>query len=254
MRLVGLVCVHNERFRGNLPRCLVHLWRYCDAVVIYDDGSSDGSGEYAIAQGCEVIRGDVPNLAEEVQHRQAALDRAQDMGADWVWWLDADEVLDAPGERGIREYLEVAAGRGVGGVRCQEVNLWRSQSWERVDYPGRSWFLRGWRVPSEGRLVIPPARGLHRQLWPAVPGPVEDVPYRVLHWGYATVRAIERRWRERTAYGVPTDFRRRGLDERQMQLERVPREWFPEGLEPPDNEPAPEPIRYAGDIMREAGL
>ena len=132
-----------------------------------------------------------------------------------------------------------------------EITLWRSQTWRRLDYLGFGVFVRLWK--NTGSLKIPCKPGLHNQLYPNGLA-VKRSRHRVIHYGYSTREFIEQRWRERTKLGVPTTFRRKGIDESKMDLERVPQNLFPDGIPFPNDEPRPTPIRYSEDIMKEAGL
>lgn len=246
MKLVGIVQVYNEVERGNLQRCLQCMVRYCDDIVIYDDGSTDNSVEVAHQFTDHVLCGEVNDFANETRHRNAMLQCAVGLGATHVFWLDADEVLEWDSRQAIWDLCE----RG-GSWSFEEVTLWRSTHWRRMDYLGSGWFTRLWQV-FDG-IRIREQRGLHRQLYPEGLEAERAAP-RVLHFGYVTQEAIERRWRERTQHGVPVDIRRRGLDESCMILEPVPEEWFPPSVEIDINEEKPTPIRYAEDIMAEAGL
>jgi glycosyltransferase involved in cell wall biosynthesis len=248
MKLVGMVMEFNESTRGNLVRCLDNMNRYCDELVVYDDASTDDSVEVATPWASEVIVGETNDFKNETTHRQQMLDLA--MGkykADFVFYLDADEILDREGtEGGLRKLCDDWVARDF-----PEITLWRSMLWQRKDYLGSVRFPRLWPVLKA--LKIPIGYGLHRQLYPSNLGPSKDGRHRVLHYGYATQEAIERRWRERTRLGVGKTFRRKGVDERKMRLTPVPREWFPPGVEVPESEPKPEPIRYSDDVMKEAG-
>lgn len=238
MKLVGYLMQYNESSRGNLHRCLENLSAYCDDIVVYDDCSTDDSLAAIRQYTDHVIEGAHNDFNRETLHRQELLVLALSLGPDYIFWLDADETLDRAGtDGGLRELCE----RG-GSWSFEEVTLWRSTAWRRMDYLGKGRFNRLWK--NNGQLGIQVQDGLHRQLYPHGLGLVHEAPHRVLHYGYATKEAIERRWRERTALEVPFGFRSKGLDERNMTLEPVPQEWFPK----------PRTTCYSADIMREAGL
>ena len=55
MKLCGFLKVYNELKRGNLKRCLNNMKAYCDYIVAFDDGSTDGSRNFLEEQGCDVI-------------------------------------------------------------------------------------------------------------------------------------------------------------------------------------------------------
>ena len=247
MKIVGVLMEYNESSRGNLRRCLGNMERYCDEIVVYDDASLDDSRKVALEFTDHVIVGAVNSFINETVHRSKMLKKALELGPDFVFWIDADEVLDRDGTcDGLRSLCEKGFSH-----KFREVTLWRSQRWQRLDYLGEGNFIRLWK--NTGGLAIPHSKGLHKQLTPNGLGEVHQAPYRVLHYGYATQEAIERRWDERTKLGVSTGFRRKGINETYMKLDAVPAEWFPPGTEAPD-EPMPKPIRYSDHIMHQAGL
>ena len=47
LKLIGFLQIHNESENGNLIRVLNHMKKFCDEIVIYDDGSTDDSVEIA---------------------------------------------------------------------------------------------------------------------------------------------------------------------------------------------------------------
>jgi len=245
MKLVGIVMEYNESSRGNLRRCLDNMKLYCDEIVVYDDGSTDDSVAVAQEYTKHIIASSDNDFMAETEHRQMLVDYANALKADYIFWLDADEVLDRNGTKGIRDLCH---GPSYG---FREVTLWRSDLWKRTDYLGSGWFTRLWK--NTGHLRIPPARGLHKQLHP---DGLEVIPskFEVIHFGYATKEAIERRWRERSALGVSVIKRKAGIDERNMVLERISLATFPPGIEIDNETKMPTPIKYHPDIMKEAGL
>jgi glycosyltransferase involved in cell wall biosynthesis len=95
--LIGITRVRNEALIiGDTIR---HYLERCDRIVLYDDDSWDATVEIAQEVGgdrIEIIRGDtwkVDRRPEETRHRALVLERARQMGADWVLCFDADERL-----------------------------------------------------------------------------------------------------------------------------------------------------------------
>lgn len=95
--------VRNER--RDLPRALASVKSIADYVVIVDTGSTDGTQEIARDLGALVfqytaasIQDDKGNwlLQDFSRARNHALERAEERGATWVMWLDADDVLITP--------------------------------------------------------------------------------------------------------------------------------------------------------------
>jgi len=100
MKLVVNLQMYNEVVLGNLERCLENVKQYADEIVIYDDASTDNSIEVASEYTDHIIHGEVHNVCQELAHKQLMLDYSMKLGADWVFWIDADEILDRNGTLG----------------------------------------------------------------------------------------------------------------------------------------------------------
>ena len=98
MSLVGITRVRNESLI--IADTIRHFMQFCERIVLYDDVSTDDTVQIAQAVGgdrLDVIHGDtwrVDRVAENTRHRRIALDRARDLGADWVLCFDADERIE----------------------------------------------------------------------------------------------------------------------------------------------------------------
>jgi len=226
--------------RGNLKRCLNNLKEYCNYIAVYDDGSTDGSYKVLKEYGCDIIRGKPNDFLNETTHKQHLLSFALRLhpDIDWFFWLDCDEVLDANGTKNLRKFCEEAT---QDGYYFREITLWRSDCWARLDYLGFGKFLRLWR--NNGNLKFNIKKGLHADLFPQGLGSTSESHYSIIHYGYATKKAIVDRWQERTKYGVPVDIRKKCLDESELQLVRVPNHMFPKGCKPKRIR-RPDPIHY----------
>jgi tetratricopeptide (TPR) repeat protein len=89
------VCLIVKDAAGTLERCLASVQPYVDEVVVYDTGSTDGTVELldklARADGgarIVVERGEWRDDFSWARERSFAL-----ASADWLMWLDADDVL-----------------------------------------------------------------------------------------------------------------------------------------------------------------
>lgn len=88
---LAIVPAYNERAMiGSVVRS---LFQHADAVVVVDDGSTDGTGEAARAAGAVVLRHDInrgQGAALETGH-----DYARMLGAEYVVHFDADGQFDS---------------------------------------------------------------------------------------------------------------------------------------------------------------
>lgn len=83
-----LVAAKNEAV--NLPKCLAAVVGRVDRVLVLDSHSTDGSAYIARRHGAEVVQFD--HRGGYPKKRQWALDTL-DIRTDWVFLLDADEVV-----------------------------------------------------------------------------------------------------------------------------------------------------------------
>jgi glycosyltransferase involved in cell wall biosynthesis len=164
VKLIALIQVYNEVENGNLERCLESVSRYCDAIQVYDDGSTDNPRSLYDKYGCDVLWGAENDFKNELGHKQAQLDCCKAMGADWIWRIDADEVIERLGEDGgVRALCETTEHDSWA---FHMVNMWRSPSFYRVDLGYNDVvFNRLWRVPEDG-LHFNVQRGLHLVNYP----------------------------------------------------------------------------------------
>ncbi len=86
MDISFLILTYNEA--ENLPRCLDAL-SWCDDVIIIDSGSTDETVKIAKDYGARVITRAFDNFANQ---RNFGIDEGQPK-YDWIFHLDADEVL-----------------------------------------------------------------------------------------------------------------------------------------------------------------
>jgi glycosyltransferase involved in cell wall biosynthesis len=95
-RISLTMIVRNEEH--HLPDCLASVVDLVDEVIIADTGSADRTRDVAARFGARVV--EFPWADDFAAARNAALRHAA--GA-WVWWLDADDRLDADNRRQAAE-------------------------------------------------------------------------------------------------------------------------------------------------------
>jgi glycosyltransferase involved in cell wall biosynthesis len=90
--MAGSVClcliVKDEE--TTLPRCLASVWDRVDGSVMVDTGSTDDTR--AVARRYDVALFEEPRADDFAQARNAAFDRVP-VTFDFIFWLDADDVL-----------------------------------------------------------------------------------------------------------------------------------------------------------------
>jgi hypothetical protein len=127
-----MVPVKNEV--QNMERWLRRNGEFLDAIVALDDGSTDGtikllqSHRKVISLTCRA-----PGTPWYLlKNRQHLLAEAKKTGAEWLFFSDADSIMDVRLGDMLDDLLKE---KDVGRFRFREVNLWRSTSMYRIDRP-----------------------------------------------------------------------------------------------------------------------
>lgn len=244
MQKYSIVCicqVYNEMQKGNLVRFVKHVKPLVDALIVYDDGSTDGSYEYLLSQTPYVIRGSHNDFANETSHKQILLQEALKLVPDFILWLDADEVLTANAADCLQSLCAMCIEQQFDALVFHEINIWRSHSWRRLDsLYDTGWFVRLWKV-SPGMCYKETRPGLHQRSYPSGIerlGWVDTV--KVLHYGFASEQRLAHKYLVYQSHGQRGyDMLDRLISEEQLVLEKVPGELFPEDLRVDDDKPEP---------------
>ncbi len=244
-KIVCICQVYNEIEKDNLERFFTYLKPLVDEIVIYDDCSTDGSFEYAGRQTPHVIRGIKNDFASEATHRQLMLDQALKLGAEFILWLDADEVLTASSRQDLQNLCDDCIKSNVDGVNFHELNIWRSSTWRRIDsWFDEGWFTRLWRVqPSMKFMQL--KRGLHQSL---LPSSIKAIEYQnkigILHYGFASEKSLAYKYLIYHSHGQRGyEKLDRLISEDTLELIQIDKELFPDGLWV-DNEKPPTKISF----------
>jgi len=227
LKLVGFLQVHNESENGNLIRVLNHMKKFCDEIVVYDDGSTDDSVEVASRYTKYIIKGKTNDFQNELQHKQQLLNLALSLNPDWIVWLDADEVFDRDGETyGIRTLCNYGNVRGIDGFSFQEFNLWKTTDQYRVDELWHKlWQVRLWK--NNGKLEFFQDKGLHHQMYPSGLENVYHSDFKVIHYGFSSEDKLKQKYEMYKKAGQTGRLLDRLVDETGIKLEPFSRDWFP---------------------------
>lgn len=244
MKLTCMAQMYNERSiigsdgRSNLERFLLSIDKYCDALVMYDDASTDGSvgllelwraslplcDDSVRLKEIHIIRGTINEFNAEMSHKVLALDKCKQIGSDWILWLDVDEVIEARGEQGALRELCEGAKRGA--INLFNRNLWRSDRYYRVDELWNAGlFCRLWRVTDELQYYRP-TPGLHQDLVPKNIEGRDTKNLRVIHYGFATDKNILRKYHTYKSHGQKGRALQRLVDEKTIRLCSADPLWF----------------------------
>jgi ubiquinone/menaquinone biosynthesis C-methylase UbiE/glycosyltransferase involved in cell wall biosynthesis len=159
-----------------LRKCLGALYSV-DQVLIHDTGSRDGSAALARDIGAQVVETDWPDSFAVARNRVLA--QAESDGADWVLWVDCDEVLEHA-ER-LRRYT-TGAGPFLGYVIRQQHLMVDAPNFH--DKPVRL-FRAGRGIRFFGAIHEQPETAPDAGIWPSLELPDVDI----LHLGYHRDRA-----------------------------------------------------------------
>lgn len=244
MEKYSIVCIcqiYNELRKGNLERFVSCIKPLVEDLVVYDDGSTDGSYEYMLKQTSHVIRATKNDFVNERSHKQLLLQEALKLNPDFILWMDADEVLTANAADHLQELCNVCMEKQFDAACFHEINLWRSHSWQRLDSLFASgWFCRLWRVVP-GLSFNETKPGLHQQAHPSTIQTMvwaEDI--QVLHYGFSSKQRLAYKYLVYKSHGQRGyEMLDRLISEEQLVVVKVPRELFPEGLWVDDEQPNP---------------
>jgi len=223
---------YNEIEKGNLIRFYKYIKPLVDNIVIYDDGSTDGSYEYSINQTPYVIRGSKNDFKNEINHRQLMLEKALELSPDFILWLDADEVLSSQSKEELQNICSECINKNYDGIAIKELNIWRSHTWRRLDsLYDQGWFNRIWKVvPGLSFQEIKP--GLHQDLFPQqIKNIIKTDKISVLHYGFADEVNLSYKYLTYRKQGQKGyEMLDRLISEEKLQLEKIPKSFFPDGL------------------------
>lgn len=244
MKIIGFSQLRNELEKGNLENWCRQMSECCDYVYIFDQNSVDGSKEF-YKKFCNfvVIESPENRFGEELICKQELLNLLikDHPDADWILWLDGDTLLDGRllKDRGndLRGLCEYANGVGAEALFFEHYNLWRSDTFYRVDdnYHSLSGNLCAlWK--NNGRLSFDSGAGLHGKQYPNGISSGLSVPFAGIHRGFATDQQILTRYDLYKSKGQSGWDLERLLNEEGLQVEPLPIHKLPEWFEIKDDQ------------------
>lgn len=248
-KIICICQIYNEIEKGNLERFYQYIKPLVDGVVIYDDGSTDGSYEYSLNQTPYVIRGGKNDFKSEIIHRQLMLEKALELSPDFILWLDADEVLSIQSKEELRNVCRECVENNSDGVAMKELNIWRSHTWRRLDsLYDQGWFNRLWKVVP-GLAFQETKPGLHQNLFPQmIKNVMRTDKVSVLHYGFSNEKNLAYKYLTYRSYGQNGyDMLDRLISEEKIELEKIPRNFFPDSLWI-ENEEKPKQLTFSESL------
>lgn len=249
-KIICISQIYNELEKENLKRFVKYVSPLCEALIVYDDGSTDGSYEYMQKVTPHVIKGEKNDFENEMYHKQLLIERAKALSADFIFYLDADEVLTAKSYDDLQKLANLCIEKNIDGLQFHKINLWRSSSWQRIDSLfDIGWFTHFWRVTPE-MMYENIRRGLHQSPYPSTVKKVEKVDdIAVLHYGFATEKNIAYKYLTYKAFGqrgyIMLD---RLISEDKLHIKKVPIKLFPRELYI-KNEPKPQKKKFLESLL-----
>lgn len=233
MKLVVMTQVYNQNTiihrdgKTNIQRFMESVSKYCDGLVIFDDGSDDGTREVITSYSgdfeLEIPSNAVNSPAYENYHRQRSLQHCKRLNADWIITLDVDEVFERRAEYGgLRSLLESIPPE-VSGVGFYRKELWRSDRYIRVD---GNWAhrleVRAFRFTDKLSYDISPA--YKADVMPSnIEPPFSKSLLNILHYAYVDDVSILNKYNRWMSLGIDISDE---LNDENLRLMDANPKWF----------------------------
>jgi hypothetical protein len=178
-RLICLIQVRNEI--AHLPEVLLHLDKYCDGIILLDDGSDDGSYEHAFSEKLLLkVRKKYKGYFDDLENRNLLLQVGHLFKTQWFFFADADERFDS---RSVNLF-EICKKPDIDTVSFTMVHLWDHPDKYLKDLPeGKNGLFRRYRMfKNFGYMQIESNREIHFAAIPYIRNRY-NAPVLVLHSG-----------------------------------------------------------------------
>lgn len=235
MKIIGFAQLHNELQKGNLKNWFKSM-SFCDYIYIYDQASTDGSDEYYKKfLNTRVIYSKTNDFKNEIQCKKILLETIlnENDEFDYIFWLDGDSIFDwrlLNSRKNLDEILNFGLKHEeIDGFCTGHYNLWRNDIWYRVDNEYHS--LNNLVIPfwkNKKGIKFDILDGLHQSQVPSTIKTICQIPFAIIHRGFATDYQIMLKYdiyKERGQKGWDLD---RLLDEKTLTVEKIPYEIIPD--------------------------
>lgn len=235
MKKFKIICIaqeYNELEKGNLKRFLKFVLPLVDDLIIFDDGSTDKSYEYLKRIGIHLIHYKENDFINEINHKRLLLEKAKKLGANFVLWLDIDEILTNITKKDLYNLCLDMIEHDIDGLSMHEINIWRSGTWQRMDsLYNIGWFVRLWKITEQTVFPID-KKGLHQQQYPSsLKNVVKTFQVSVLHYGFSSEKNLAYKYLTYKAFGQKGyNMLDRLINEEKLELKKVPKKSFPKQL------------------------
>lgn len=235
MKIIGFTQHRNELSKGNLHNWLKCM-DMCEKIYVYDQASDDGSLE--VLKNNEkvvLIESPINDFKNENLCKKRLLEKllSEHPDTDWILWMDCDYILSnnvlKDNFSGFFEMIKKAEQEGYGAISFGHYNLWRSDTYYRVDdnyhisHSGGRISL--WK--NNGQLRFVPQAGLHNSPQPAGLGRSFRADCDLIHRGFATDYQIITKYDTYKSFGQKGWDLERLLSERSLTVQRLPDNHLP---------------------------
>jgi len=179
MKIIAILRIKDQML--TIDACLGKLSDLVDDIIVLDNGSTDGTME-AYARYPKVTKILRTEGFNEGRDKIMLLDEAKKSGADWIMWIDGDEIFEKHFSRAaVDRYMRSRHNRVV----FRMCNFWLSKERFRYDseyylytlHPQRSM----WRNIESANFKD---QKIHNGDIRGVPGKAHISPYRIKHYGH----------------------------------------------------------------------